>query len=113
MTTERTWKLTDHLCIHCGGRILLCVTGNGMTPGGDPIRKCCQCGKESTREDMCWCSMSHRGQTDTPYRCLPFSILKEHPEYEVAFRACGCDPKRGEVGVVLNAQLRDIQLSKI
>ena len=37
----------------------------------------------------------------TAYRCVPFSALKEHPELERHFRACGCDPEFGEVGIVL------------
>lgn len=107
---NRTWVLVDHLCRKCGGRILKCVTNNGMTPGGNPWYKCADCGNEHAGHpsDLCWCGMSHRNQSDTPYVCLSFSILKEHPEYEQAFRACGCDPKRGEVGVALNEMLRNV-----
>ncbi len=51
-------------------------------------------------EVLCWCGFSHRHQHCEPYRCLPFSVLKERPNLEAAFRACGCDPGRGEVGIV-------------
>lgn len=43
MKDKRTWALTDHLCRDCGGRVLRCVTGNGITPGGNPIYKCADC----------------------------------------------------------------------
>lgn len=35
-TREQHWVLADHLCSACGGRILKCVKGMGMTPGGNP-----------------------------------------------------------------------------
>ena len=45
---------------------------------------------------------SHRGQHHmTAYLCKPFSILKDHPELNRHFRACGFDPERGEVGIML------------
>jgi hypothetical protein len=33
-------------------------------------------------------------------------VLKDRPELEQAFRACGCDPSRGEVGIMLERDLR-------
>ena len=41
---KQTWAIEDHLCRSCGGRILRCVKGNGMTPGGNPLYKCADCG---------------------------------------------------------------------
>lgn len=105
---ERTWTLEDHLCASCGGRILRCATNTGMTPGGNPLFKCADCGKSASGSNagaLCWCGVSHRGQTATPYRCLPFSILESRPELERAFRGCGCDPARGEIGIVLERDL--------
>ena len=31
---ERLWRITDHICRDCGGRVLCCMQGNGMTPEG-------------------------------------------------------------------------------
>jgi len=83
-----------------------------MTPGGNPIYKCADCGQERaslTPDIICWCGMTYRNNTKTPYRCLPFSILKEHPELKEAFLSCGCDPAKGEVGIVLKKDLRAIR----
>ncbi len=106
---KMTWAIEDHLCRSCGGRILRCVEGAGMTPGGNPVFKCADCGKMTSGmgpEVLCWCGFSHRQNRTTAYRCLPFSILKERPELEQKFRACGCDPTRGEVGIVLEEGLK-------
>ena len=101
---HRTWRLEDHLCKACGGRILRCVTGGGMTGGGNPIYKCGDCGIATSAmgpEALCWCGFSHRRNSANPYTCLPFSVLREYPQLKKAFRSCGCDPERGEVGIVL------------
>ncbi len=103
------WVLEDHLCRACGGRILRCVKGQGATPGGNPLFKCADCGtctSGSGADALCWCGFSHRGNRTTAYVCRPFSILKTRPELEAAFRACGCDPRRGEVGIMLEEDLR-------
>ena len=108
---DRTWEIENHVCRSCGGRILRCVTNTGMTPGGNPLFKCADCGKTAagmTAEVLCWCGFSHRNNAnDTPYMCRPFSILEEKPELRAAFLACGCDPTRGEVGILLERDLRD------
>lgn len=76
-------------------------------PGGNPLFKCADCGAGTSAmgpEALCWCGFSHRGQHHlTAYRCLPFSILDTRPELKTAFAACGCDPNRGEVGIVLES----------
>ena len=41
------------------------------------------------------------GATTSRLTCKPFSILRDMPELEQAFKACGCDPARGEVGIML------------
>lgn len=109
MRNTRTWALENHLCKACGGRILRCVNGNGITCGGNPVFKCADCGKAVAAmgpEALCWCGFSHRGNRDNAYTCQPFSILDERPELLSAFRACGCDPERGEVGIMLERDLR-------
>ena len=76
-----------------------------MTSGGNPVFKCADCGVAAAAmgpEVICWCGFHHRMQHHlTAYRCLPFSILKDKPHLLNAFRACGCDPARGEVGIIL------------
>ena len=105
---EKTWALTDHLCKKCGGRVLRCVTGGGVTGGGDPIWKCADCGKSAAAmgpDGLCWCGLAHKHNA-TAYICQPFSILDSRPELLAAFLACGCDPKRGgEVGIMLQRDL--------
>jgi len=111
--SDRHWVLADHLCSGCGGRILKCVKGGGMTPGGNPVWKCAQCG--NTKADMvppCWCQMTMRmNEHDRPYRCFPFSVLAEFPKLEHGFRACGCDPARGEVGIMTFADYNRLMRS--
>lgn len=104
MIDKRTWAVEDHLCKACGGRILRCVTGCGNT-----IFKCADCGRSQSAmgpDVLCWCGFSHRGNRDNAYTCQPFSVLKERPELLSAFRACGCSPERGEVGIMLERDLR-------
>lgn len=99
-----TWSLIDHLCKGCGGRMLRSASGAGATPGGNPIYRCADCGASTASmgpESLCWCGFNHRMQNATAYQCVPFSVLEERPELKAAFAACGCDPKRGEVGIML------------
>lgn len=110
---ERTWKLTDHMCVKCGGRILRCVTGNGMSPGGNPLYKCSCCNIATWSlgqpMDLCWCGMTFRGQTESAYMCLPFSILKDYPDLENLFKSCGHDPNSGmDIGVVTVKSYREV-----
>lgn len=108
----RTWVLEDHLCKKCGGRILRCISGGGPTGGGNPIFKCADCGIEMSDMGpgcLCWCGFSHRGQRElNPYLCQPFYILDTKPELKTAFLNCGCDPDKGEVGILLESDLRRI-----
>lgn len=109
----KTWTVEDHLCNGCGGRILRCATGQGMSPGGNALWRCAQCDQRGSGlgagGGICWCDFSHRGQNATAYRCLPFSVLEKQPELREAFGACGCDPKHGEVGVVLESDIRRLR----
>jgi hypothetical protein len=116
---HRTWILEDHLCRKCGGRILRCVTGSGMTPGGNPFYRCADCGFSGWGIDpscVCWCGFNHRFNSNTfAYRCLPFSWIvgnelseKQKRKLTAAFRNCGCDPERGEVGIILEAEYPNI-----
>lgn len=110
---KRTWALEDHLCKYCGGRVLRCVSGNGATPGGSPIYKCSLCGvvKSGIHPDViCWCGFSHRmNHNSTAYVCQSFDVIEDRPELEEAFRACGCNPNWGEVGILLESDFRRIR----
>lgn len=110
----RTWVIEDHLCRGCGGRILRCVTGGGATGGGNPIFRCADCKQITSSmgpDSLCWCGFHHKhNHTMQAYRCLPFTILEERPELKRAFLACGCDPTRGEVGVILERDLVEQEL---
>lgn len=106
-----TWVIEDHLCMKCGGRILRCVTGHGPTGGGNPVYRCADCGVSTSSmgpDSLCWCGFSHRTQRLSEYRCMPFSILEKHPELLSAFRSCGCEPEKGEVGILLESHLREL-----
>lgn len=59
-------------------------------------------------EVLCWCGFAHRGQTPGAYRCLPFSVLEKSPKYKEAFLECGCDPAKGEVGIVLETTVHKL-----
>lgn len=110
----RTWAIEDHLCKGCGGRILRCVAGNGVTGGGNPVYKCADCGNAQSAmgpDALCWCGFHHRmNHNATAYVCVPFSALKDRPAAAQAltnaFRSCGCDPGRGEVGIMLERDYR-------
>lgn len=109
--TRVHWALADHLCRSCGGRILVSVKNAGMTPGGNPIWKCADCGKagaDMSPEGLCWCGLEMKGNRTTAYICLPFSILDERPWLKQGFAACGCDPERGEVGIMLESSFRSL-----
>jgi hypothetical protein len=111
---KMTWVLEDHLCRHCGGRILRCVSGGGPTGGGNPLYKCASCGLSGAAylpAVLCWCGFKHRGNAEGAYRCLPFSLINEHPRLREAFLAAGCDPAAGEVGVVLRESARKAMAS--
>ena len=110
MSRLMTWSIEDHLCRACGGRILQCASGGGPTGGGNPIYKCADCGVSTSSmgpSSLCWCGFSHRHNHHMAvYVCRPFSVLEKHPELRDAFLACGCDPSRGEVGIMLENDLR-------
>lgn len=107
---ELLWAPADHVCRFCGSRIMV-RRSKGLSVGD--VYKCFTCGKAGRQHsDVCWCGQRFRGSgNDLVYRCLSTRVMEEHPEvrelFEQAFRACGVDPDRVEVGVVL---LRDYNL---
>ena len=105
----KLYRLEDHLCRHCGGRVLRCVSGSGVTPGGNPVFMCADCGKSSCGlgpGGLCWCGFTHRHNHETPYMCLPF---EGNEKYRRQFQDCGCDPDNGkaQIGIVLIESLRE------
>lgn len=116
----KRYTIEDHLCRKCGGRILKCLD-SGYTGGGNPVFRCADCGAQScgmSSSGICWCGFRHRGygqETEPPFLCLPFRIIKDmSPSEEIkrewvkAFRSCGCEPEKGEVGMMTNADFRNI-----
>lgn len=111
----RTWILTDHICRKCSGRILKCVTGNGVTPGGNPIYQCSDCGTAMASmgtQNLCWCGFTLKGQKLSAYICVSFEILSQYPDKRQellnAFRACGCDEGKQSVGIMLRKDFNSI-----
>jgi hypothetical protein len=112
---KRTWYIEDHVCRFCaGGRILKCASNQGMSPGGNPLYKCSDCGKTVFGMDcsnLCWCGQAFKNQFDNAYTCLSFKAIETHPypdQLRNAFLSCGCDPsgKRTEVGILLKESYR-------
>ena len=110
---KKTWILEDHLCKKCGGRILRCATGYGMTPGGTSLYKCANCGLCAyglSPDSLCWCGMKHRNQHIPAYMCLSFGEIENEPKLKEVFMRCGCDPENGEVGIVLVEDVRKLRI---
>lgn len=109
---QKTWALEDHLCRHCGGRILRCVSGQGPTGGGNPVFKCADCGVATAALGpacLCWCGFHYRQNADSnPYICIPFSEIENRSWLRELFLSCGCNPDRGEVGIVLVERFREL-----
>lgn len=109
--TRIHWVMVEHMCRSCGGRVLGSVAHAGMTPGGNPIARCADCGKSSTSmagwQDICWCGheMKFNNHLQRNYMCLPFSILAEKPWLKQGFLSMGCDPDRGgDVGIITRSE---------
>jgi len=109
---QKHWTLEDHVHYGCGGRILRCVKGAGPSPGGDPLYMCADCGDMRTGRGpsvLCWCGFSHRGNHHlTAYKCVSRNELVGNPALESAMRACGCDPDRMEISIVLEKDYMEI-----
>lgn len=104
------YQLVDHVCMHCGGRILRRVTSSGPSPGGNPWYQCADCGRggwEMGTHHLCWCGFEHRGGTSGGYRCVAYESA-DAATLE-ALDASGCRRDRGEIGVVSTTVLRDAQ----
>lgn len=113
------WSITDHICSKCGTRILR-QEGSYISGGGNSIYHCADCG--ATGSDLsegggiCWCSYHLKHQHTNPYTCVPFSLIEELEDagrtnaanaLNNAFLMCGCDPRRGKVGIMLKASYSD------
>jgi len=72
-TDKRTWAMTDHLCSRCGGRILVCVTGRGPSPGGNPLFMCADCEAAAWGmgpDVLCWCGQKYRNGDSMGMTCV-------------------------------------------
>ena len=110
--SEITWEITDHICRKCGGRILRSVSGAGVTPGGNSIHRCADCGASTTRMgpgDVCWCDFKMRGQTYPAYRCVSVSWADGDDHRMDLLRRSGyCDSDSRQVVPVLRKDLSDL-----
>lgn len=107
MSKRITWTIEDHICRHCGGRVLKSASGVGATGGGNPVFRCADCGKGGASMGptvVCWCGFEFRRNSfDTnPYRCERLDMAKDDPVLTEAFLSHGFDPKkpRCEVGII-------------
>lgn len=95
-----TFILTDHMCRHCGGRILQ-QANSGPTGGGNPIFRCADYGKAGASMspgNLCWCGFHFKGQVERPYLCKPF---KGNEHLELEFAKCGCfNNGNHEIGII-------------
>ncbi len=109
-----TWELLDHLCRHCGGRVVKQVTGGPhITAGGNPIYMCSLCGqgKASMGPDVvCWCGMTMRGGEPHIYACAATKDAETDPVLAEALANCGISPYQNkyrlQVGVLNSADYR-------
>ena len=99
------WVPVDHVCRNCGARVMR-KEPRGLSVG--EVYKCHTCGQTGfTVEKICWCGQQFRNSRPSSrnYICLPTNIREKYPEvrelFESAFRACGVDPDRVEVGIIL------------
>ena len=116
LRTRQTWVFEPHRCMDCSGRIMRCVTGNGMSPGGNPMYKCADCGKcrWALVCDICWCRLEFKNQVDCGYQCVEFKKIEDYPGLLNAFRSCGCEPpppwgtnaRAGDIGILTKESYR-------
>lgn len=64
---EYIWKITDHACRACLGRIVECIGDNGK----HRVR-CCECGLEveGGPKALCACGQKDRSGRDAGLRCI-------------------------------------------
>lgn len=108
MDTTKTYAITDHACRYCNGRVLRVLTGAGMTPGGNPMWECADCGKKKAGFDasvICWCGATWRNGVDMGMRCW----RTDDPRSEViqALRLCGVATESSVIGIVKEEALVD------
>lgn len=75
------WKLTDHACRRCLGRVLM-----RETPSGKEVR-CAECGFSShgEPEDICCCGITLEDGV-RPYECVKNDCVTEALPQEVIVR---------------------------
>jgi len=107
MTTDKKiplFRLTEHICRSCGGRILL-QTNSGPTGGGNPVYQCADCGARISAmgpEPLCWCGAEMRGGASMNLMCVLIADARHDPLMMEALSHCGCGGPgyQYEVGVI-------------
>ncbi len=106
---QPTYSLTDHACRICSGRILMQETLTGVTPGGNPVFRCADCGKEScgmTPEGICWCGFTQRRQAQSgDWLCMRTDKAVDQPWVRDAFAHCGVDVNSDVEIAVINREM--------
>ena len=108
-----TWELLDHMCRHCGGRVVKQVTGGTPSGGGNPLYMCSLCGEGSCAmgpDVVCWCGSAFRGGEPGAFHCVATKAAETDPDLATALANCGTSPYRNkyqlQVGIVGTADYR-------
>lgn len=105
-----SYRAVPHVCRKCGGRVGRAVSGQGPSPGGNPLWRCFNCGEAQTGIEphcICWCGLKFRGEVVSKYECVPTSLIQMDPRLRDLLSQCGVTEKSGqEVGVVLRDSFR-------
>lgn len=102
---ETTYKLTDHMCRDCGGRILTQATPDTITGGGNPIWRCSNCGAKTASMNaypLCWCGAHWRGGESMNFSCIVIADAQDNPALREALAQCGCggESYTHEIGII-------------
>lgn len=76
------WRIEDHVCSACFGRVLSRPAGGGVS-----VYRCSDCGLSATGRTtrvICSCGMKLRGSTDMGIRCM----RNEHQTPEFMVEIC-------------------------
>jgi len=81
-TPPPLWRIEDHVCSRCFGRVLSRPAGTGVN-----VYRCADCGLSATGRSarvICSCGIKLRGTTDMGIRC----IRNERPTPEFMVEIC-------------------------
>ena len=83
------YSLEDHICKKCQCRIMKLEDPKSTKKFKYICPNCGAYSHSTNTEKICYCGSDEREHSDEekffPYRCMPFSVLKEKPELKQAF----------------------------